>query len=182
MEIKQEEIEVCELAEEEEEDDDDDFNVEVVHDPLSFTAADAVRIFPVRAIKSEPIDADLLEEEFAAESSKERGDNFPEGAQSYSDLNRTYCEIDKVTKAEPGIARKKPRKRRPLTLRKRKTPVHYEERSLEPTVVTGSKQKYFCFPAANGKQHYFCIPCGRTFPFREHYMRHQKTNGRRRNV
>ena len=176
MEIKQEQIDVFELAEGEEEEEqreDDDY-----HDPLSFTAADTLRTFSVRDIKTEPFDPDLLEEEYDAE----RSDTFSDACQGFSDVNRPYCDIDKVIKPESSVARKKPRKRRPLTLRKRKTPVQIEERTVEHTVVSASKQKYFCFPAANGKQHYFCIPCGRTFPFRSYYMRHEKTHSKSRHV
>ncbi|KAJ9601454.1 hypothetical protein L9F63_000371 [Diploptera punctata] len=182
LEIKQEEIEVYELGEEEEEEEEEDFNVQVVDDPLSFTPADALRPFPVRSIKSEPIDAELLEEDYIIEISKDGEDSYSEIAQNFTSIDNTCSELGKVVKAETGAVRKKPRRRRPLTLRKRKTPVNYDETSMEQTVITESKQKYYCFPGANGKQHYFCIPCGRTFQWKSYYMRHEKTHRKSRHV
>lgn len=181
LDIKQEDIEVCDVCDEVE-----DLNIEVLHDPLSLTAADSARVLPVKPIKSEPIDADLiLVEQLGTETSKENDklDPFVADVQCFDGTNNAVSEVGKEIKVEFGNPKKKPKRRKPLTLRKKRLPFSPSEISHdENAVLSGPKQRYFCFPAADGKQHYYCIPCGKSFPFRSYYLRHEKVHRKARHI
>lgn len=187
LDIKQEDIEVCDVDDDDdEEEEDEDLNVEVLHDPLSLTAADSARVVAVKPVKSEPIDAELLiEEHIGAETLKEsdKVGTFDTDVLCFGGKNDLDVEEGKVIKVESGDQKKKPKKRKPLTLRKKSllsTPSEISQD--ENTGLSGPKQRYFCFPAADGKQHYYCIPCGKSFPYRSYYLRHEKVHRKTRHI
>ncbi|XP_021915610.1 zinc finger protein 84-like isoform X2 [Zootermopsis nevadensis] len=180
--IKQEDIEVCDVCDEVE-----DLNIEVLDDPLSLTVADSDRVLPVRSVKSEPIDAELiLEEHSSTETLKETDKVNPfvaDGLHCFDGTNNVLIEGEEGIKQECGSPKKKPKRRKPLTLRKKRlSSAPSEVTQDENTVLSGPKQPYFCFPAADGKQHYYCIPCGKSFPFRSYYMRHEKVHRKSRHI
>lgn len=172
---------MCDVSDEVE-----DLNVEVLDDPLSLTAADSDRVLPVKSIKSEPIDAELmLEEHSGADTLKENDKVDVDGVECFDGTNNTLSEGEKGIKEECGGPKKKPKRRRTMTLRKKRpssASASSEITQDENTVLSGPKQRYFCFPAADGKQHYYCIPCGKSFPFRSYYLRHEKVHRKTRQI